>query len=462
MNVLQAAEQVLIEAEKPLHYEEITKRILQRQLWTTKGKTPDQTVNARLATDISDYGTSSRFQRTGAGIFALRQWGLSEYPSPRPPSNNTAISSIGLPQSGSSLSQPIPTLQMRSFTDAAEYVLEQFGNRKPMHYRDITEKALELGRLRTSGKTPEATLSSQIGTEIARQKHRGEVPRFVMHGKGMVSLSRWHGQEQPRELAKPIKQHSEEVALDPWISSLLELMKHTEEHRQAMGEFDRRIALIGYDNAIEVSISTYLQLHPTQRGGASYPNEQVNKWLANYHNLLDFFFDVFMKTLGQIPPVAKQNVIHYHNLRNDLYHKGKSLVPSERDIKDARKAALYIFSTLFKVNGEELIQTLPPLHMWITRKFNLQGNGNDICKVLLNVGVAIFRFKYEGRGYLTANLNDEDDKLVAQIVKPLGTIEENGITSIQYEISRTANIKKDGDYLLNIHALGTWQVVVEQ
>jgi hypothetical protein len=136
-------------------------------------------------------------------------------------------------------------------------------------------------------------------------------------------------------------------------------------------------------------------------------------------------------------------------------------VPTERDIKDARKAALYIFSTLFKVKGEELVQTLPPLHMWITKKFNLQGNGNDIYKVLLNIGVAIFRFKYEGRGYFTANLNDEDNKLVAQIVRPLGTVKENGIT-YKYEISGTANIKKDGEYLLSIHALGTWKVEVEQ
>jgi hypothetical protein len=77
---------------------------------------------------------------------------------------------------------------MRSFTDAAEYELEQFGNKKPMYYRDIIDKALVLGLLRSSGQTPEATLSSQIGREIARQKRSGEIPRFVMHGKGMVSL----------------------------------------------------------------------------------------------------------------------------------------------------------------------------------------------------------------------------------------------------------------------------------
>ncbi len=362
MNVLQAAEQVLKEAGEPLHYQEITRRMLQRQLWTTQGKTPDQTVSASITTDISKYGSSSRFQRTAEGMYALRRWGLPEYPSTRPPSDRTATSMALSPSSNSNRSQPMPARQIRSFTDAAEYILEHFGNRMPMHYRDITEKALEEGVLRTAGQTPEATLSSQIGTEIARQEQRGEVPRFVRHGKGKVSLSRWHEQEQPRELAKLIKQHNDEVALEPWIYSLLELMKHAEEHRQANGEFDKRIALIGYDNAIEVSISTYLQLHPTQREGASYPNELVNKWLANYHSLLDFFFDEFMKTLGQKPPIAKQNVIYYHKLRNDLYHEGKSFVPTERDIENARKAALYIFSTLFKVKGEELIQTLSPLH----------------------------------------------------------------------------------------------------
>ncbi len=32
-----------------------------------------------------------------------------------------------------------------SFLDAAEKMLEQFGNRSSMHYRDITDKAMEKG-----------------------------------------------------------------------------------------------------------------------------------------------------------------------------------------------------------------------------------------------------------------------------------------------------------------------------
>ena len=66
-----------------------------------------------------------------------------------------------------------------SFTDSAEKVLETFGKKRPMHYRAITDKALELGWLVSEGKTPEASMYAQILTEIKRFNRRGEQPRFV-------------------------------------------------------------------------------------------------------------------------------------------------------------------------------------------------------------------------------------------------------------------------------------------
>src|SRR6266849_1204387 len=104
------------------------------------------------------------------------------------------------------------------------------------------------------------------------------------------------------------------VALEPWVYGPLELIKHAEEHQQVSRDFDKRMALISYDNAIEVSISTYLQLHPTQRGGAEYQRDQVTRWLRDYHSLLDFFFDEFMRASGQTPSIARQTFIHYHTL----------------------------------------------------------------------------------------------------------------------------------------------------
>ena len=185
----------------------------------------------------------------------------------------------------------------------------------------------------------------------------------------------------------------------------------------------------------------------------------------NYHSMLDFFFDEFVITSNQTSDITKQTVIHYHTLRNDLYHKGKALVPTERDIKGAHEAALYIFSTLFNTNGEELLKSLPPLHTWMTKKFNFKGKGNDLRKMSLKVGATIFRFKYEGRRHLTINLCDENGRHVARVAEPVGTYEdgEDGtVYTYHYQRSNSVNIKKAGIYLLKIIALDTWEIEVEQ
>jgi len=78
-----------------------------------------------------------------------------------------------------------------SFTDAAAFVLEQYADKQPMHYRSITQKILDLGLVHTQGQTPEATLYAQILTEIDRKTRQGHSARFTRHGKGMVGLSAW-------------------------------------------------------------------------------------------------------------------------------------------------------------------------------------------------------------------------------------------------------------------------------
>jgi hypothetical protein len=63
---------VLTEAKEPLHYAEITERILSRGLKTTAGATPDQTVNAQIAVSIKHDGAASPFLRVAKGTFTLR------------------------------------------------------------------------------------------------------------------------------------------------------------------------------------------------------------------------------------------------------------------------------------------------------------------------------------------------------------------------------------------------------
>lgn len=196
MTVLQAVESVLAEAGTPLSYQAITDRILHAGLWRTKGKTPKATVNARLAVDIKKHGATSTFQRTGKGVFALRAWGLPESDRSTPPSASPPTEATDVPST--------PVLAPMSFTDAAAWVLNAFANKTPMHYRDITKMALQWAVVSTTGRTPEATLYAQVLSEIARQQQRGETPRFVKHGKGMIGLWRW----MPKGPALQIEQHN--------------------------------------------------------------------------------------------------------------------------------------------------------------------------------------------------------------------------------------------------------------
>jgi restriction system protein len=230
MKVLDAVEQVLSEAGRPLAAREIARRAIDRGLWQTEGKTPHDTVHARLAVDISKRGAASRFERVAPGTFALRAQAIPDATATVPPAeifptNSTGEASVpsdttegpAVPQLLGAPPLPvldgksepideIPTTTM-SFTDATEHVLRHESAGQPMHYRAITQRALGLGLLRTAGHTPEATLYAQVLTEIDRKERRGEAPRFVKLGKGLIDLARL----APRGLAAQIEQQNREV-----------------------------------------------------------------------------------------------------------------------------------------------------------------------------------------------------------------------------------------------------------
>lgn len=195
MDVKTAAIQVLQQAGTPLHAKDIAERIMVAGLWQSEGKTPDATVSARLYSDIKSNGDKSPFVKVGPQTFALRD--STEIKCDAPPVHAPVEE---VPKAN-------PANAGFSFTDCAQKVLEEFGGKKPMHYKEITEKALAKGWLVTGGKTPEATMYAQVITEIKRQQKRGERPRFVQHGRGYVGLSQWMG----RGLAFQIEQHNHQV-----------------------------------------------------------------------------------------------------------------------------------------------------------------------------------------------------------------------------------------------------------
>ena len=196
MSVKKAALQILKSVKEPLHYKEITKRIIETGLWSSEGKTPEASVRSCLNSDINTYGDQSHFAKVSPGKFSLRNTQNGpDYKTNQPNPRDKCSSDI---MKGG-----------YSFLASAEKILEQ--SRKPMHYKDITEKALKKGLLFTSGRTPEATMNAQLVTELKRTKASGKPARFIRSSPGHFSLVKWMRTDLPSQITTHNKEISKKV-----------------------------------------------------------------------------------------------------------------------------------------------------------------------------------------------------------------------------------------------------------
>ena len=142
--------------------------------------------------------------------------------------------------------------------------------------------------------------------------------------------------------------------LKPWAYGPFEILMHAEMHYLSGDDLGRRISMIGFDNAIELAIMTYLNLHPIQRGGQTYKNVDVEKWKNDFHSKVEFFFadceNRNIETTAQ-----KDEVLWFHSVRNDQYHGGGANIPPQMALEGVRAAALEVFSTLFEEQETSLL-----------------------------------------------------------------------------------------------------------
>jgi hypothetical protein len=137
--------------------------------------------------------------------------------------------------------------------------------------------------------------------------------------------------------------------LTPWALGPFEIILHAEMHYRDGDDLDRRIAIVGFDNAIELAIHTYLSLHPIQRQNRSYLTTDVERWLYNFHSKVEFFVNEV--TIRGLPIVCdRAKFIWYHDVRNGQYHVGGATIPQARELEGIREAAIWVFSTLFEID----------------------------------------------------------------------------------------------------------------
>lgn len=76
---LTAAELILRRYQKPLEVNDIVTKAMEENILKSKGKTPENTMRARLSEHIRTKGSNSIFMRVGKNKFALREGGFPEY-----------------------------------------------------------------------------------------------------------------------------------------------------------------------------------------------------------------------------------------------------------------------------------------------------------------------------------------------------------------------------------------------
>ena len=113
---------------------------------------------------------------------------------------------------------------------------------------------------------------------------------------------------------------------------------------------NRRLAMIAIDNAVELTIKTFLGL-PTRVTGLHITRKEFSEIAESFPALLDALEKYVSDKLTGI---NLGEIEWYHRLRNELYHQGNGLTVERDKIEVYAQLANVLFKNLF---GEEMVQS---------------------------------------------------------------------------------------------------------
>lgn len=160
MTYLEAAQLILAEARKPLTEAEIVSRAKRKGLIAPRTKDPERSIGVVLKR--SSQNPNSSFEATAPHTWQLKPSKILEHPM--------------------------------SMREAALKILTLAG--KPLHYQEITKRAIRAGLIRPEGRTPAYTLRARVGDDM----QRNEDSPFERVADGTYGLRVW-----PKDLLKAKK-----------------------------------------------------------------------------------------------------------------------------------------------------------------------------------------------------------------------------------------------------------------
>lgn len=115
-----------------------------------------------------------------------------------------------------------------TFKKAAYYILRE--KKRPLSAKEITKFALKSGLITSQGKTPEATMGTQIYTDINK---KGEESLFVKVERGLFGLREWD-EEICEEEANP-------VDTPPAVTSIIKNLKEKQFKSESPTDFEEAL-----------------------------------------------------------------------------------------------------------------------------------------------------------------------------------------------------------------------------
>lgn len=141
----------------------------------------------------------------------------------------------------------------------------------------------------------------------------------------------------------------------PWSEGPKELLQHAVDHISQDGDFDRRIAMISIDNAVELMIKTYLGLPKRKEKNGKPSRKQLEEASNSFPSLLDLLEEFAAEKLTG---VSLDEIEWYHRIRNQLYHSGNGITVEIARVQTYLSLAKTLFQNLFATELELVSESL--------------------------------------------------------------------------------------------------------
>jgi hypothetical protein len=134
-----------------------------------------------------------------------------------------------------------------------------------------------------------------------------------------------------------------------WASGAIELLRHADSHIHLDSAFDKRIAFISIDNAVETCIRSYLSL-PFSKSGIKISRKDLDAVENSFPSLTALLWS---SAGGRLTGIDEADIEHYHRIRNKLYHDGTGLSVDAEYLLAYRQIAALLLKNLFNIDPGE-------------------------------------------------------------------------------------------------------------